>query len=120
MKTALMLSLVAMLTLSGCATVGMNGAFDEEGLPGKQYYVVGGFNLNYVAPVSGTAYVVEENSRKLIITESVLRNNYFSFDIDPSSKSHKTRFEAMGIDVKEAELGLYFVPTEEGEVKANK
>jgi hypothetical protein len=24
--------------------------------------------LNYVAPVSGTAYVVEENSRKLIIT----------------------------------------------------
>ena len=52
MKTALMLSLVAMLTLSGCATVGMNGAFDEEGLPGKQYYVGGGFNLTRISQVN--------------------------------------------------------------------
>lgn len=112
MKTVLLVSLVSVLVLSGCATVGMSGAFDDEGLPKKQYYVGGGFNLNYVPPVSGMAYVVEETSRKLIMTESVREGRFFSFDIDPSKDSHVTRLEAMGIDVTTAQLGLYFVPNQ--------
>ncbi|UCG50233.1 MAG: hypothetical protein JSU94_10660, partial [Phycisphaerales bacterium] len=72
MKATLMVITIPALVLGGCATTGMSTAFDKDGLPKQQYYVGGGLQIHYQAPgVPGNIYVVEENSRTLLITATL-------------------------------------------------
>jgi len=109
MKATLMMITISALVLGGCATTGMSGAFDKDGLPKQQYYVGGGVSINYRAPgVPGNVYVVEENSRKLLTTESLDKDEVFNFDIDPINNSPKgrdgcligTQYQWLGINDK--------------------
>ena len=49
MKATLMMITISAMVLGGCATTGMSGAFDKDGLPKQQYYVGGGVDINYRA-----------------------------------------------------------------------
>ena len=110
MKTTA-LALALALLLSGCASTGLSGAFDSNGLPKKQYYVGGGYRLNYRAPeMRGTLYLVEAVSSKLILTESLDKLQVFELDIDPRDEDMHMRLKSFGIDPLNAKFEMYFVP----------
>lgn len=113
MKTAPMIIAIMALVLGGCATTGLSGAFDKDGLPKQQYYVGGGFSLNYRAMIPGTVYVVEENTGTLLITESLGTNQVYDADIDPTNEDVHLRLKSTGIDPTNMKLSLYFVPAKE-------
>ena len=90
-------------------------AFDENGLPKEEYYVGGGYDLNYRAPERGVVYVIEANSGKIIQSKSLSKNTSFDLPIDPADTTHQTRLKAMGIDPVNMKLRMYFVPEPQGE-----
>ena len=117
MKATLMMIGISALVLGGCATTGMSGAFDKDGLPKRQYYVGGGFSINYRAPgVPGTVYVVEVMSKKLIVTESLDIDKVFKLDFDTSDEDVHMALKEMGIDPLNLKFELYFVPQQPEEV----
>ncbi len=116
MKATLMMITISALVLGGCATTGMSGAFDKDGLPKQQYYVGGGYHINYRAPgVPGDVYVVEENSKKLIATESLDKEKVFRLNIDTSDEDVHMQLKEMGIDPLNMKFSLYFVPQQQAE-----
>ena len=112
MKTALMMLTISALFLGGCTSTGMNGAFRSDGLPKQQYYVGGGFSINFTAPASGTAYIVEENSGKLLMTQTLDKDQLCGVDIDTREEDTHLRLKSIGIDPTNMKLGLYFVPAQ--------
>jgi hypothetical protein len=121
MKATLMMITISALVLVGCATTGMSGAFDKDGLPKQQYYVGGGFSINYQAPgVPGTVYVVEVISRKLLVTESLDKDQVYSFNFDPVDDDVHTHLKTMGIDPLNLKFSLYFVPQQQAEEVSDK
>jgi hypothetical protein len=115
MRATLMMITISTLFLGGCATPGMSDAFDKDGLPKQQYYVGGGFSINYRAPgVPGNVYVVEENSKKLIVTESLDKDKVFSLNFD-TSEVDDLGLKEMGIDPLNLKFSLYFVPQQQSE-----
>ena len=89
--------------------------FDKNGLPKAEYYVGGGFDLNYRAPERGVVYVIEANSGKIVQTESLTKGYSFNLPINPADVDHHTRLKAMGIDPLNMKLQMYFVPEPRGE-----
>jgi hypothetical protein len=121
MKAILMIITISALVLGGCSTTGMSSAFDKDGLPKQQYYVGGGVSINYRAPgVRGNVYVVEENSRKLIETESLDKLQVYNFNIDTSDEDIHMRLKTMGIDPLNLKFSLYFVPQQQSEEVSDK
>jgi hypothetical protein len=116
MKATLMMITISTFVLGGCATTGMSGAFDKDGLPKQQYYVGGGFHINYRAPgVPGNVYVVEENSKKLLVTESLDKDKDFSLDVDPKDEDIHMQLKTIGMDPLNLKFSLYFVPQQQAE-----
>lgn len=113
MKTALMIVAILALFLGGCATIGMSGAFRSDGLPEEDYYVGGGFSLNYLAHEHGIVYVVENVSGKILITESLKKGSRYQADINPTEDEVHLRLKSIGIDPTNMKLSLYFVPAKE-------
>lgn len=109
MKATMFAIISAGLLVSGCATTG-GGAFRSDGVPAKEYYVGGGYQVYYSAPVAGTAYLVEESSGKLLVTESLRSGEMFTCDFDPTSEESQSIFKTLGIEPAQAKLSLYFVP----------
>ncbi|MCK5000511.1 MAG: hypothetical protein KAS23_13295 [Anaerohalosphaera sp.] len=66
MKASLFVVMGIALFLGGCAAIGPSGSFRPDGLPKQEYYVGGGFMIDYRATENGTAIVVEEKSGKLV------------------------------------------------------
>ena len=121
MKVILMMITISALVLGGCATTGMSSAFDKDGLPKQQYYVGGGAVIYYRAPgVPGTVYVVEENSRTLIATESLDKDKYFRLNFDTSDDDVQKVLKAMGMDPLNLKFSLYFVPQQQAEELSDK
>jgi len=121
MKATLMMITISALVFGGCATTGMSSAFDKDGLPKQQYYVGGGVGINYRAPgVPGNIYVVEENSRTLLATESLDKDQVFNFDIDPRDEDIHMRLKTIGIDPLNLKFALYFVPQQQSEEVSDK
>jgi hypothetical protein len=121
MKAILMMITISALVLGGCATTGMSGAFDKDGLPKQQYYVGGGAVMNYRAPgVPGTVYVVEENSRTLIVTESLDKDKVYNLNIDLKDDDVHMGLKAMGMDPLNLKFALYFVPQQQAEELSDK
>jgi hypothetical protein len=121
MKAALMMITISALVLGGCATTGMSDAFDKDGLPKQQYYVGGGFSVEYRAQrVPGNVYVVEENSRKLIVTESLDKDQVYSFTFESMDDEVQKNLKAMGMDPLNLKFSLYFVPQQQAEEVSDK
>lgn len=121
MKATLMMITISALVMGGCATTGMSGAFDKDGLPKQQYYVGGGVGINYRAPgVPGNVYVVEENTRTLLATESLDKDKVYTFNIDPMDDDVHLGLKAMGMDPLNLKIALYFVPQQQAEEVSDK
>ena len=121
MKVTLMMITISALVFGGCATTGMSSAFDKDGLPKQQYYVGGGVGINYRAPgVPGNIYVVEENSRTLLATESLDELQVYNFNIDPMDDDIHMRLKTIGIDPLNLKFALYFVPQQQAEEVSDK
>ena len=63
----------------------------------------------------GNVYVVEENSKKLIATESLDKDKVFSLDFDTSDEDVHMRLKEMGMDPLNLKFSLYFVPQQQAE-----
>ncbi|MHC4289849.1 MAG: hypothetical protein ACYSO4_02940 [Planctomycetota bacterium] len=109
MKTALMMATVLAMVSGGCVIVGDSGAFRSDGLPKQQYYVGGGFMIEYEAPSPGTLYVVEKTSIKFIVTKSLDEGEVFELSLDPTDTAG---LEKIGIDPLDVKFCMYFVPSE--------
>ena len=112
MKASLFLVMGIAVVLGGCITIGSGANFRPDGLPKQEYYVGGGVDISYRATERGTAFVVEENSGKLIKTETVTRNSVFQFHIDPIDEDIHMGMKTLGIDPLNVKFNLYFVPDE--------
>ena len=120
MKAILMMITISALVLGGCATTGMSNAFDKDGLPKQQYYVGGGIGINYRAPgVPGNVYVVEENSGKLLVTESLDKGQVYNLEFSMDDDDHM-RLKTIGMDPLNLKFTLYFVPQQEAEEVSDK
>ena len=102
--TGILLSVVGML--AGCKTV---PPLQADGLPGEQYLVGGGMMIDWEAPSSGTAYLVEKVSGKLVETRTLAEGDSYTFSV--ASGGQAAEFEKMlGIKFSEARFLLYFRP----------
>ena len=114
MKASLFVVMGIALFLGGCVTVGPSGSFRPDGLPKQEYYVGGGFMIDYRATENGTAIVVEEKSGKLVSTKTLTpAQPTFSFDTDPMDEDVIERLKTIGIDPIDMKFNLYFVPDEQ-------
>ena len=99
-----------LLCLAGCSGLSTSsaGPFTRNGIPHSRYLVGGGFSIEYIAPANGTAYWVEETTRKILQTKSLNAGDKAEFTgSDPDSVK-----QALGIDFKDTKFTLYFVPIE--------
>jgi hypothetical protein len=98
--------LVTMLVFGGCR---MSSRLQADGLPGDEYLVGGGFMIDWEAPSTGIAYLVEKTTGKIVETRSMAAGDTYSFSV--SSPGQAADFErALGIKFSEARFLLYFQP----------
>jgi len=94
------------LLLTGCGT---SRSLQADGLPGEEYLVGGGMMIDWEAPATGTAYLVEKMAGKIIETRSLNKGDSYSFSV--SSGKQAGEFEKMlGVKFSEARFLLYFQP----------
>ena len=91
--------------LLGC---GANEQFRSNGLPAKKYLVGGGFQVEWTAPSNGTAHLVEETTSKIIQCQYLEQGKSFELSMALEPVEFKEYF---GIEMAEAKLSLYFIPT---------
>ena len=99
---------LAVLTMVGC---GSGGVLNRDGLPSKKYLVGGGLMIEWEASDSGTVYLVEETTKKILITQSVEYKEDVSFS--PGSDSQEDFESLLGIKPADAKLLLFFIPESE-------
>ena len=116
MKAALMMVTISALVLGGCTIVGESSAFRSDGLPKQQYYVGTALYFEYQPPCDGQIFVVEEISRKSILTQPVKKDDSFSFSFGDAGEDDIKMLESVGIDLSNMKFGYYFVPADATEV----
>ncbi len=107
LRTSILTLVVALtgLLFTGCSN--LQPQFDANGIPAARYRVGGGFEIDYRAPVTGTAVVVEDTSHRVWVTQSVDELESFTFRI---SADDADLHERLGPNASAATFSLYFVP----------
>ncbi len=115
MKKTLIIASVLAIYIGGCATTGSNSAFDQDGYPKHQYYVGGGFNIEYTTQEkAGTLIFADSVSRTTILTKTMRRyKDIFTFSIEPENKKQNDKLKILGINPDNMKLSLYFIPSKE-------
>ena len=98
---------IAIVLSSGCTSP---DAIRSDGIPHSRYMVGGGYMIKYKAPSPGTAYFVEESSRKIIATQSLDEGEVFDIDMSVTDDSFIQGLERIGVEPDQAKFTLYFVP----------
>jgi hypothetical protein len=108
---AMLVSLGLLAGMVGCSSLsGTAGRrFNRDGLPKSEYLVGGGLGVEYIAPSAGTAYWVEETSKKILQTESVASGEKVVFQMGVEPEEAK---RVLGIEIKDARFTVYFIPSE--------
>ncbi len=102
--------MVLFMLMSGCST---NRSLQADGLPDEEYLVGGGMMINWDAPTTGTAYLVEKTTGRIVETRSMQRGDTYDFSI--GSTGQAAEFEKVfGVKLSEARLLLYFEPATTG------
>ncbi len=107
------LVLLTTMSLIGCASfdpVG-SGDFNSKGLPNQKYLVGGGLDIEWIAKQTGTAYLVEEKTGKIIMTKSLDEDDEFEFEFSPDSIEPEDVNAIFGAEMSELLFSLYFIPT---------
>ncbi len=110
------------LILSGCSSfcetkkVKLDSDFDSQGLPNPKYLVGGGYEIDWVASVDGTAYLVvstpneELYPTKLIMTKACKSGESFELSSDDISKDDIKKLYAHDLNMSALKFSLYFIP----------
>lgn len=103
-------SLALLLGIAGCSSTGFlsSGPLTATAVPKKQYLVGGGMHIQYVAPSDGRLYWVEETTQKILSMKSVKTDEKTEFGDDNMAADMVKK--KLGVDLKDARFGLYFVP----------
>jgi len=96
---------VVALMVTGCNS--SRSAFGPGGIPKEAYLVGGGYQIRYVAPEPGVAYLVEAQKAILLGTESLSEGQAFEFFPNPDTEEV---FNHIGVNLSEGQLFLYFIP----------
>jgi hypothetical protein len=83
-------------------------------LPGRQYLVGGGLNIEWRAPEAGTVFLVEKKTGKLVETHSLEEGDVFSFIVDSTVRAQELG-DILGISLAKTQFLLYFEPAGEGQ-----
>lgn len=94
------------IALAGCRS---EERFRPEYLSGESRLVGGGFKIVWQAPVSGTAYLVERRTGKLVQTVTLGEGEIYKFAVESVVDADDLE-TLLGIDVDNAQLLLYFKP----------
>ena len=110
------LLLALSLSAAGCFAPhpSHNEVFTVNNIPVRQYLVGGGFVIEYVAPVNGTAYWVEETTQKILETKSLNSGDKAEFGGGGAIELTQVK-QLLGIVLKDVRFTLYFVPVEASE-----
>ena len=100
--------LILALLLSGCAT----SKYTEEGIPKPEYKIGGGVAYIGVAQKSGTFLVVEENTKRIVVTYTVKKGQPIRYTLneDRISEDPKGFEDDFGIPYSEAKFSVYLIP----------
>jgi hypothetical protein len=90
-------------SLAGCSPSHRRWA-----IPNAQYFVGGGWEIDYTTPVTGTVYLVEQNSRTLLLTKSLQAGEHLAYDAPAMESLVKRAGHPSGQPMP----ALYFVPNE--------
>ena len=107
--SCLWLAAVMVSGFAGCGVprAPLGGVFGEDGIPLDAYRVGGGFQIRYIAPAAGAAYLVERQTGALLGTESLQREQLYEFI---ATSEVIEEFRRVEIDISRSEFVLYFVP----------
>lgn len=81
-------------------------------LAGESRLVGGGLKIEWQAPETGTVYLVEEHTRKLVQTFTLESGETYKFSVETAVDADDIE-TLLGIDIDEAQFLLYFKPVEE-------
>jgi len=115
MKKALFITSLLTLIIGGCSPTSTNIAFDKDGFPKHQYYVGGGYSMDYSTDgTNGTLIFADSISRTTILTQTMDGGkDSFDFSIEPENEKDIEPLKAIGIDPNNMKLSLYFIPHKE-------
>jgi hypothetical protein len=109
-RQAIGLGIIAgvVLYMAGCSAMQPARALP----PGVQGDVVGGgLRIEWIAPVKGTAYLIEATTNRIIETRSLDSGNSYSFAAP--IEGQKNDFDrVLGVKLSEARFVLYFRPAD--------
>jgi hypothetical protein len=104
------LGCACLLPLLGCTSPSPIG---KDGIPRQEYLVGAGLFQVYRAAVPGTLWVVEENSRTVIYTESIqtgYNHHIETADIIEDLKDEKAPEDFQRLADQPLQIRLYFIP----------
>jgi len=102
---------LVIMFLAGCSsmTYDKDANFDSDGLPNHKYLVGGGLDIEWKAPTAGTAYLVEESTKKIIKTDYLDPEEEIEFSPGKIDEEEAKKF--FGIELNKLKFSLYFIPT---------
>lgn len=103
---ACLLAVLSVIVLAGCRS---EERFRPEYLSGESRLVGGGFKIVWQAPVSGTAYLVERRTGKLVQTVTLGEGETYKFTVESVVDADDLE-TLLGIDIDNVQLLLYFRP----------
>ena len=113
-----MAAILAAVLLAGCESKQQRfhppNAAGGQYLPGRQYLVGGGLNIEWKAPEPGTIFLVEKKTGKLVQTRSLDEGDVFSFTVDSTVRAEELG-DILGISLAKTQFLLYFEPAGEGQ-----
>ena len=102
----LILTGVSALVLAIATACQTSKALNSSGIPSKKFLIGGGYNIDFTAPTIGIGYVVEEQSRRVIILKSLDKNERFRSEMELNDEEA----QHLGIKASMARFTFYFVP----------
>ena len=106
MKNLLKISSICVLAAStfGCTMI---NSMEERSLINNSVSVGGGYYVEYIAPVDGTAYYYDKTSQRILTTKTMQKDESFTFK---ASDYQAELGSVLGKYTKDARLLLYFKP----------
>ncbi|MBC2595776.1 hypothetical protein H5P28_16030 [Ruficoccus amylovorans] len=101
--------LVCIALLGGCVT---QRQFTADGIPDPSYQIGGGDFFVTQAPSDGTFYIVEETTKRILISATTLEASPITFNVNESEiAANEDDFEEKyGIRRDQVRIVLYFIP----------
>jgi hypothetical protein len=99
--------ILSVLFISSCIIVGNSVKPDKFNICNDKSRVGGGFTITYLAPEDGTVHLMDRNSDKSILSQSITAGSEFKFS---AAELDKDQYKKWGVNVDKADFVLFFYP----------